>query len=161
MFVIKFQCLTFYMTRVSLHLLKDEYRRLRELFTSGTDVFLVCFSVADPETLENVKRNWLTEIRILSPKASYILVGTKTDMRENTEVISRLKETNKRPISSQDGVKFANANGAKSYVECSAMNKDGLKDVFEQCVMAATNQQPAKVKDKYKEKHSVGQCAVS
>lgn len=140
---------------------EDEYRRLRELFTSGTDVFLVCFSVADPETLENVKRNWLTEIRILSPKASYILVGTKTDMRENTEVISRLRETNKRPISSQDGVKFANANGAKSYVECSAMNKDGLKDVFEQCVMAATNQQPAKVKDKYKEKHSVGQCAVS
>lgn len=159
-FVIHSTCFILYKTGVSIHLLQDEYRRLRELFTSGTDVFLVCFSVADPETLENVKRNWLTEIRILSPKASYILVGTKTDMRENTEVISRLKEINKRPISSQDGVKFANANGAKSYVECSAMNKDGLKDVFEQCVMAATNQQPVKVKDKYKEKHNP-QCAVS
>ena len=143
-----------------MYLLQDEYRKLRELFTGGTDIFLVCFSVVDPDTLENVKRNWLTEIRILSPKASFILVGTKTDMRESTEVINRLKEKNKRPVSSQEGFKFATTNGAKTYVECSAMTKDGLKDVFEQCVMAATNRQPTKVKEKYKEKPH-NQCAVS
>lgn len=139
---------------------EDEYRKLRELFTSGTDVFLVCFSVIEPETLENVKRNWLTEIRILSPKASYILVGTKTDMRNNSDVINQLKEKNKRPISLQDGIKFANANGAKTYVECSAMNKAGLENVFEQCVMAATNRQPIKLKDKNKDKQNQP-CAIS
>jgi Ras-related C3 botulinum toxin substrate 1 len=123
-------------------------------------VFLVCFSVTDPETLENVKRNWLSEIRILSPKASYILVGTKTDMRENSDVINQLKEKNKRPVSSQEGVKFATANGAKTYVECSAMNKDGLQRVFEQCVMVATNRPTIKLKEKCKEK-SNQQCTIS
>lgn len=117
----------------------DEYRRMRELFTVGTDVFMVCFSVTNPGTLENVKKNWLTEIRILAPKASFILVGTKTDLREDQSKLDELQSRNEKVISIQDGIKVAKAVGAKTYVECSAVNSIGLKEVFETVVKVATN----------------------
>lgn len=117
----------------------DEYRRMRELFTVGTNVFMVCFSVTDPLSLENVKKNWLTEIRILSPKASFILVGTKTDLREDQSIIDELQSKNEKAISIQDGIKTAKAVGAKTYVECSAVNSIGLKEVFETVVKVATD----------------------
>ncbi|VDH97987.1 Hypothetical predicted protein [Mytilus galloprovincialis] len=117
----------------------DEYRRMRELFTVGTNVFMVCFSVTDPLSLENVKKNWLTEIRILSPKASFILVGTKTDLREDQSIMDELQSKNEKAISIQDGIKTAKAVGAKTYVECSAVNSIGLKEVFETVVKVATD----------------------
>ncbi|KAJ8309107.1 hypothetical protein KUTeg_013981 [Tegillarca granosa] len=117
----------------------DEYRQLRGIFTAGTDVFVVCFSVTEPETLENVKQSWVTEIKLLSPKASFVLVGTKTDLREDSDTISKLKEKNTKPVSIQDGIKTAKSLGAKTYVECSALNMVGLKEVFETVVLVATN----------------------
>lgn len=68
------------MIRVFFYFLQDEYCRLWELFISGMDVFLVCFSVVDLEILENVKWNWLMEIWIFFFKVFYILVGIKMDM---------------------------------------------------------------------------------
>lgn len=117
----------------------DEYRRMRELFTVGTNVFMVCFSVTDPMSLQSVKKNWLTEIRILAPKASFILVGTKTDLREDQSTLQELQSKNIRAISMLDGIKTAKEVGAKTYVECSAANNIGLKEVFETVVKVATN----------------------
>lgn len=116
----------------------DEYRRIRELFTAGTDIFLVCFSVTEPETLTNVKQNWLSEIKILAPKATFVLVGTKTDLREDETVKQKLKEKDQKVISIQEGIKFAKSFGAKTYVECSALNQIGLKEVFETVVMVTS-----------------------
>ncbi|OWF45464.1 cdc42 homolog [Mizuhopecten yessoensis] len=116
----------------------DEYRRIRELFTVGTDIFLVCFSVTEPDTLTNVKQNWLSEIKILAPKATFVLVGTKTDLREDETVKKRLKEKDQKVISIQEGIKCAKTFGAKTYVECSALNQIGLKEVFETVVMVTS-----------------------
>lgn len=112
---------------------------MRELFTVGTNVFMVCFSVTNPLSLQSVKKNWLTEIRILSPKASFILVGTKTDLREDQSTLEELQNKNERVISMLDGIKTAKEVGAKTYVECSAANNIGLKEVFETVVKVATN----------------------
>jgi GTPase SAR1 family protein len=53
----------------------DEYRRMRELFTVGTDVFMLCFSVTNPPSLENAKKNWLAEtfplILFISPDNTF------------------------------------------------------------------------------------------
>ncbi|KAK3092444.1 hypothetical protein FSP39_002917 [Pinctada imbricata] len=136
---------------------EDEYRRLRELFTAGTEVFLVCFSVTEPETLENVKKNWLTEIKILSPKGKFILVGTKIDRRDDQDILKQLKEQNKKVITTLDGVKIANSVGAKAYVECSAIEQIGLKQVFETVVMVATGN----AEGPKKPNGSKPQCSVS
>ena len=42
---------------------QEDYDRLRPLSYPQTDVFLVCFSVESPTSLENVKHKWIPEIR--------------------------------------------------------------------------------------------------
>ena len=58
------------------------YEKLRPLSYSDTDVFLVCFSLVHPETLENAVNMWVLEIIEHYPTAHYILVGTNQKLRD-------------------------------------------------------------------------------
>jgi len=111
-------------------LLQENYRSLREVFAAKTDVFLVCFSVTDPETLEHAQTSWLEEIRSLGPDTPFLLVGTKTDLRVKPEVIKRLKDADSEPVSTLSGIKIAKRLGALEYVECSARELVGVREIF-------------------------------
>jgi Ras-related C3 botulinum toxin substrate 1 len=67
---------------------QQDYDRLRPLSYSMTDVFLLCFSVVSPTSLENAMTKWIREISYHAPNAPIILVGTKTDLREDPVVVS-------------------------------------------------------------------------
>lgn len=138
----------------------DNYRALREVFAAHSDIFLVCFSVTDPQTLENVKHNWLDEIRDLTPGAPFILVGTKTDLRENDEIMGALKVRGTEPVSLLQGIKLAKRLGAKEYVECSALNMVGVKGVFQTVVMT-TDPDQSKQKAQAKRKSGNYSCILS
>lgn len=60
---------------------QEDYDRLRPLSYPQTDVFIICFSLINPSSLENVKTKWSVELQQFSPKTPIILVGTKLDMR--------------------------------------------------------------------------------
>merc|ERR1711991_1148799 len=104
---------------------QEEYKRLRALSYPDTDVFLICFSVVNPSSYENVKTQWVPELRHHCVAAHTIIVGTKTDLRSDP---SR---------KSADGEALAKEVDAKMYVECSSFTQDGLKNVFEQAVRVA------------------------
>ena len=59
-----------------------DYDRLRPLSYPATGVFLVCFSISSPASLENVESRWLPEIKRHAPDVPVILVGTKLDLRD-------------------------------------------------------------------------------
>ena len=67
---------------------QEDYDRLRPLSYPMTDVFLVCFSVVSPTSYENVAAKWIPELRHHAPTAPIILVGTKTDLREDAVIVS-------------------------------------------------------------------------
>lgn len=138
----------------------ENYRSLREIFAAKSDIFLVCFSVTDPQTLENVKTDWLHEINILTPNAPFILVGTKTDLREDKEIVGALKARNIEPVTLLQGIKLAKRLGAKEYVECSALNMVGVKSVF-QTVVIATDPDHDKQKAQAKRKSGNYSCVLS
>ena len=46
------------------------------------DVFLACFSIDTRKSFDNIKANWIPEIRHHNPRTPIILVGTKKDIRE-------------------------------------------------------------------------------
>ena len=56
------------------------------------DVFLICFSLVNPASFENVRAKWYPEVRHHCPQVPIILVGTKLDLREDMETIDKLKE---------------------------------------------------------------------
>ena len=80
------------------------------LSLSFQDVFLICFSLVNPASFENVRAKWYPEVRHHCPNVPIILVGTKLDLREDKETIEKLKEKRLAPIT------YLQASGNKVYV---------------------------------------------
>jgi cell division control protein 42 len=110
---------------------KESYDQLRQLAYEQTDVVLVCFSVNSSASFEKVKSRWISEVRKHCPTASVILVGTKSDLRANTEVTTQEGE---KAVEKEEAIQFAKEIGAVEYLECSALNQEGLKHVFDRAV---------------------------
>ncbi|XP_061336083.1 rho-related GTP-binding protein RhoG [Pezoporus flaviventris] len=125
---------------------QEEYDRLRTLSYPQTNVFIICFSIASPPSYENVKHKWYPEVCHHCPSVPVLLVGTKKDLRNNPETMKRLKEQNQAPITTQQGISLSKQIRAVKYLECSALNQEGIKDVFTEAVRAVLNPAPAKPK---------------
>jgi small GTP-binding protein len=123
---------------------QEDYDKLRPLSYPDTDVFLCCFSVVDPTSLENVKARWLPELRHHCPTVPVVLVGTKTDMRDEPEYLRKQKVSNPNfePITFENAVKVQKATNCVAYVECSAKTQKGLKNVFIKCIEVVLKPEP-------------------
>ena len=120
---------------------QEDYDNLRHLSYPNTDVFLVCFSVVNPNSAENVKQKWAAEVKRYY-NAPILLVGTQIDLREDQTVKERLAKAKQRPMTKEMGEKLAKDIKAIKYMECSAMTQEGLKDVFDEAVIAALDPPP-------------------
>ena len=109
---------------------QEDYDRIRPLSYPGTDVFLVCFSLVNPASYENVKSKWYPEVSHFSEHTPIVLVGTKQDLRKDIVTIERLKDKHQAPITYAEGLKLKKDIGAVKYVECSALTQEGVRDVF-------------------------------
>jgi small GTP-binding protein len=67
---------------------QQDYDRLRPLSYPMTDVFLLCFSVVSPASYDNAMMKYFPEMRFHAPNAPIILVGTKTDLRHDPDIVS-------------------------------------------------------------------------
>ena len=114
---------------------QEDYDRLRPLSYPATDVFLVCFSVDSMTSLENVENKWLPEINKFCPEIAFVLVGTKSDFRDEPPAG---KANQLVPVSAAESV--AAAQKAAKYIECSARTEHNLKAVFDQAINVAINQ---------------------
>lgn len=115
---------------------QDDYDRLRPLSYPHTDVFIICFSLLNQTSFQNISCKWYQEISHHCPKAPIILVGTKLDIRDNKEHVKTMKERKRYPITKAQGLQMAKDIKAVSYVECSAMTRNGLKEVFDEAIRA-------------------------
>ena len=118
-------------------LLQDDFAHLRPLCYPQVDVALVCFSVVDIASYDNVKLKWIKEIRRHCPGVPVVLVGTQIDRREDTRVLKLLKLQGKRPLSKSDGNKLASQCKASCYVECSALTQHNVKNTFDEAIAVA------------------------
>lgn len=113
---------------------QDDYDRLRPLSYPGTDVFILCYSVMNRASLENVQHKWLPELNHHSPDTPIVLVGLKSDMRDDEEACAALyNRSRQRPITKEEGEVMAKSVGAVHH-ECSARTQRGLKGVFDEAI---------------------------
>lgn len=99
------------------------YERIRELSFQDADIFIICFSIDDQLTFNNVGK-WYYEARQHDKTVPILLVGAKRDMRE-------VGIDSESCVKYSDAVATANMIGAAGYVECSALTNDGVKKVFD------------------------------
>lgn len=60
---------------------QEDYDRLRPLSYPDTDVILICFSIDEPDSLENIPEKWTPEVKHFCPNVPIILVANKKDLR--------------------------------------------------------------------------------
>jgi cell division control protein 42 len=115
---------------------QEDYDRLRPSYPE-IGVFLICFSVISPTSFENIREKWIPEVHHHCPNVPRIIVGTQIDLRDDPAVLERLSQQKNRPIIPEQGEKLARELGVDKYVECSARTQKGLKNVFDEAIVAA------------------------
>lgn len=106
---------------------QEDYERLRPMSYPNTDCFLLCFSISARNSYKNVLSKWYPELKHHCPNVPIVLVGTKSDLRdqENMDIITpnECKKLQKKIMASK-------------YVECSAIKQEGLDRVFIEAIRA-------------------------
>ena len=97
----------------------------------------MCFDINLPDSLENITSRWQPEVKQFCPRVPVILVGTKKDLRNDDAIRRELDNIKKEPISYIQGTKVASLIKATAYLECSALNDDGVREVFDIAVRTA------------------------
>jgi Ras-related C3 botulinum toxin substrate 1 len=116
---------------------QEDYDRLRPLSYPQTDVFLIAFSIISPHSFDNVKSKWWPEIQHHAPGVPLILVGTKADLRNDTQMLNTLQSKGLHVITGEEAAQRSKDIGAVKYLECSALTQEGLKTVFDEAIRAA------------------------
>lgn len=121
-----------------------DFDRLRPLSYRDADVFLICFSVASPTSLENVADKWALEVKHHGAGVPVVLCGTQADLRDDEKTKKQLAASSKQPLTQAQGADMAKKIGARAYLECSALQLTGVKGVFDECVRGAFEHQAKK-----------------
>ena len=137
---------------------QEDYDRLRPLSYPGTDVFMVCYSMVDPESLKNAKKKWINELQATAQSSPIMLVGTKQDLVNNSEWLA---ENNTTPVSTEDAKAVQEELGLYAHMETSALTQYNLKKCFDDAIIAVMKNRDKSSKEaKDKKKSSGGFCSV-
>ncbi|KAG9336496.1 hypothetical protein JZ751_002843 [Albula glossodonta] len=125
---------------------QEEFDGIRSLCYADTDVFLLCFSVVDPTSFQNITKKWIPEIRAHNPASPIILVGTQSDLRHDVNVLINLDRFNVKPVLNSRACELAEKIRAQDYVECSALTQKNLKEAFDTAIFAAIKHKARKAR---------------
>ncbi|THG97365.1 hypothetical protein EW026_g4615 [Hermanssonia centrifuga] len=109
---------------------QEEFDRLRSLSYAETHVIMMCFSVDNPTSLENVEGKWIDEILEYCPGVKIVLVALKCDLRDDRAVQERLARYGMHTVQYEEGLAVARRIRASRYLECSAKHNRGVSEVF-------------------------------
>ncbi|XP_061749698.1 rho-related GTP-binding protein RhoV-like [Nerophis ophidion] len=119
---------------------QEEFGHLRSLCYAHVDVFILCFSLINPVSFDNVTSKWIPQIRAGNSTSPIILVGTQSDLRHNVDVLIHLNQLRAKPVGQSEVKRLARRIRAHDYMECSALTQHHLKDVFDCAIFAAIKQ---------------------
>ena len=109
---------------------QEDYDRLRPLSYDDTDVILICFAIDSKLSYENIPEKWLPEVQQFCPGVPLILVGTKSDFRNDPELLQSLADKGRAPVAADEGEALRAQIGAVRYIECSAKTNYNLEEVM-------------------------------
>ena len=115
---------------------QDDMEDLGAMTYANVDIFLICFSIIDPISFENVEKKWVAEIKRYVKQPFIVLVGLKSDLRNNESTNNDLSQKNALPISYLQGKSKSEKIDAECYCECSSKSLDRVKSVFDQAFEA-------------------------
>ncbi|KAM9465454.1 rho-related BTB domain-containing protein 1-like isoform 2-T2 [Salvelinus alpinus] len=120
-----------------------DHHKDRRFAYGRSDVVVLCFSLANPNSLRHVRTMWYPEIKHFCPRTPIILVGCQLDLRyADLEAVNRARRPLAKPIKPTDilpperGHEVAKELGIP-YFETSIVAQFGVKDVFDNAIRSA------------------------
>lgn len=104
---------------------QDDYDTIRPLSYRETDVVLICYTIENKNSLENIENKWLPEVKNYCPNVKFFLVALKKDLRLKADVDASML------VTKAEGEKLAKTIKAEKFFECSALTRDNVNEVFE------------------------------
>jgi len=131
----------------------SEFDRVRPLTYEDVSLFLVCFDMSNPQSLNNITQKWLSEIKSHKNIVPVVMLGCKSDLMDGNKDKSKFMHVAKQL-------------GAVAYYECSSktpeqrQNIDRLFNVVALIVAGQQNKIPKDVKVKYKKESNHAKCVI-
>ncbi|XP_053921683.1 rho-related BTB domain-containing protein 2-like isoform X2 [Cuculus canorus] len=120
-----------------------DHHKDRRFAYGRSDVVVLCFSLANPNSLRHVRSVWYPEIKHFCPRTPIVLVGCQLDLRyADLDAVNRARRPLAKPIKATDilpperGHEVAAELGVP-YYETSVVAQFGIKDVFDNAIRAA------------------------
>lgn len=130
--------------RVAREEFADLYKKLEPIPYNDTDVILICYSVDNFGSFQNVLERWEPDATKFCPNVPVILVGNKADLRNNDSSMEDF-------VSKKEGEEMAAKINAFAFFECSAKTNDGVNEVFKTAASASL---------KYNDKRLRKKCCI-
>ena len=121
---------------------QEDFDRLRPLSYPETDVFIVCFSLANANSFENARTKWVPEVRHYCPNAKIVLCGCKSDLAEDPKAAATLAAKGHRIVTDGEALALASSLRLAAYQRCSALTQKHLKMVFDAAIKAVLSPPP-------------------
>ncbi|KAK0107441.1 Rho GTPase [Cadophora gregata f. sp. sojae] len=116
---------------------QESYERLRPLSYPQTDVFMIVISTSNRSHYKSARDTWAPELKLHCPGVPFLLVGIQDPPNDALDTASRKKAR------VDEGKKLAREIGAVQYVECELKTQKGVKDVFDEAIVAALDPRAA------------------
>ncbi|XP_054715878.1 ras-like GTP-binding protein rhoA [Uloborus diversus] len=114
------------------------YDTVRPLAYKDASVFLLCFSIGSPDSLDSTIKKWYPEIRQHSQNIPIILCGCQSDLRHDAETMRALAKIKKVPVTAEQALGVSRQIHATTYVESSSHScSRSVRDAFEISALAA------------------------
>ena len=124
----------------------ENYKKTRHYSYCNQDLFIICFSLVSPESLENVEKIYYPEIKEYCRESPYILVGLKSDLRDHFYEHSNEYQTNNiEAIPTYKGEEMKTKIEAMDYVECSSLKQTNFEYFINLVVDIFQNQNNYKI----------------
>ncbi|XP_055963198.1 rho-related GTP-binding protein RhoF [Sorex fumeus] len=109
---------------------QEDYDRLRPLSYQNTQLVLICYDVMNPTSYDNVLIKWFPEVTHFCRGTPMVLIGCKTDLRKDKEMLRRLRAAQLEPITYMQGKTACEQIRAARYLECSAKLRENVESIF-------------------------------
>jgi GTPase SAR1 family protein len=102
--------------QIALALMEDNNEIKKNILFSDTNIFILCFSVDDENSLLNIKEKYIPEIKNFMKEKDidipFIICGLRTDLRNDEKIRKELEENKKEVITFEIGLNFSYDNNS-------------------------------------------------
>ncbi|KAH7693155.1 rho-related GTP-binding protein RhoC-like protein, partial [Aphelenchoides avenae] len=124
---------------------EEDFSSLRPLSYPDADVFIVCYSVDQPDSLKHITEKWVPEIKHFCPQTPILVVGNKKDIRDEHRRASIAAGTSDggsadslaQPVAQKEAEECARRVSNFQLIECSAKTRENVRAVFDTAIRAA------------------------